>query len=158
MQRHHLFELLVGFSGHDWDAFYDEYRPRILSSEYDLAFYQALEEMSSASAACCTRRPGSWPWVPERDHVNGWWRAVPAGGSPAERVNWSRSDGIILLPPGAYDLYWVQDYATRNHPLLLAARVEVASGAPTTVGVVWGSGSRRPPTHSPSTPMKAGGA
>jgi len=70
--------------------------------------------------------------VPQRDS-SGWWGAVPVGGKPDARVNWTKKNQALLLPPGAYDVYWVQDYETSGVPLLLAAGVKVASGAATEV-------------------------
>jgi hypothetical protein len=67
-------------------------------------------------------------WVPARHKEYGWWGAVRSGDPPDERLNWTKSAGAILLPPGRYDLYWVQDYDTRSQPLLLAAGVSVAPG------------------------------
>jgi hypothetical protein len=72
-------------------------------------------------------------WVPPLDPNYGWWGAVPAGGAADAPVNWTRSEAALLLPPGAYDVYWVQNYATRGRPLLLASGVTVAAGAPTAV-------------------------
>jgi hypothetical protein len=68
------------------------------------------------------------PWVPARHETYGWWGAVKAGEPPEEPVNWSKSADALLLPPGAYDVYWAQDYDTRSKPLLLARGVNIAPG------------------------------
>jgi hypothetical protein len=74
-------------------------------------------------------------WVPARDETYGWWGASPAGGNPREPVNWSRGDRALLLVPGSYDVYWVQDYDQRDAPLRLAAGLNVAPGKVATVAV-----------------------
>jgi hypothetical protein len=83
-------------------------------------------------------------WVPTRSG-HGWWGAVPAGAGPDERVNWSNRYDALVLPPGTYDVYWVQEYAKRGRPLLLASGVEVEPGAPATVGVDTGVAKGGPP-------------
>jgi hypothetical protein len=68
-------------------------------------------------------------WVPKVEPSNGWWGAVPAGEAPAKRVHWSSStEAPLLLPPGQYDVYWNQDLAHENHPMLLARGVTVQPG------------------------------
>jgi hypothetical protein len=70
-------------------------------------------------------------WVPKRDKDYGWWGAAKAGTAQprtADLVNWSKSADALLLPPGQYDAYWVQDFETRDRPLLLAAGLNVAAG------------------------------
>ncbi len=74
-------------------------------------------------------------WVPARDADYGWWGAVPAGGSPDEPVNWTRAADALLLPPGAYDVYWVQDFDARDRPMLLARLVNVPSPEMGVIGV-----------------------
>jgi hypothetical protein len=71
-------------------------------------------------------------WVPKRSDY-GWWGAVRAGSKPDARVNWTKQNQALLLPPGAYDVYWVQEYETSGSPLLLAAGVKVAAGDATEV-------------------------
>ena len=73
-------------------------------------------------------------WVPPRDKDYGWWGAAVAGGPPDKRVNWTKSADALLLPPGNYDVYWVQDYDTRDTPIQLASAVSVGAGKVETVG------------------------
>jgi hypothetical protein len=67
-------------------------------------------------------------WVPARDDGYGWWGAVRAGDSPKKPLHWSKAATALLLVPGEYDVYWVQDYDNRDNPLRLAAGVRVDSG------------------------------
>ena len=53
----------------------------------------------------------------------GWWGAVDAGSTPANRVNWANAPGTIALPAGKYDVYWKQDW--EHEPMLWQADVEV---------------------------------
>jgi hypothetical protein len=71
-------------------------------------------------------------WVPARDN-DGWWGAVASGARPDARVNWSKKNQALLLPPGSYDLYWAQDYATGGRPMLLAAGIKVEAGHAATI-------------------------
>ncbi len=68
-------------------------------------------------------------WVPGLDPSNGWWGAVPTGQKPDKRINWMNAPGALLLPPGAYDVYWVGDYGHGSSPMLLAKGVSVEAGA-----------------------------
>ncbi len=63
--------------------------------------------------------------TPPLDARYGWWGAVPAGGKPDERLNWSkgRADLPILLPPGTYDVFLKQNY--EQEPRCLQAGVAV---------------------------------
>jgi hypothetical protein len=72
-------------------------------------------------------------WVPPRDPEYGWWGAVPSGGSPDALVNWTKTADALLLPPGTYDVYWAQEFITRDHPVRLASGVRVEAGEPATV-------------------------
>jgi len=76
-------------------------------------------------------------WVPARDPDYGWWGAVAAGTSPDQLVNWTRSADAILLPPGDYDVYWVQEFVTRDRPMLLASGT-LAAGEAKTVAAISG--------------------
>jgi len=67
-------------------------------------------------------------WVPARDENYGWWGAVPAGAGPKQRVQWTNASDALLVPPGTYDIYWVQGYDTSDKPLLLAAGVDIEAG------------------------------
>jgi hypothetical protein len=67
-------------------------------------------------------------WVPERNGSYGWWGAVRAGDTPDKPLQWTRSATALLLVPGEYDVYWVQDNDNRDNPLRLAAGVKVDSG------------------------------
>lgn len=78
-------------------------------------------------------------WVPARDPDYGWWGAVRAGDPPDKRVNWSQGADALLLPAGVYDVYWVQNYAVLDAPLLLARRLQVgASGVGIDIALVEG--------------------
>ena len=57
-------------------------------------------------------------WVPTFGH-EGWWGAVPTGKALSDRVDWTDDDLDLLLPPGTYDVYWVQDYHHAKAPMLL---------------------------------------
>src|SRR3990172_502942 len=43
-------------------------------------------------------------------------------------LHWTRSATALLLVPGEYDIYWVQDNDNSGNPLRLAAGVKVDSG------------------------------
>ncbi|MEE2907267.1 MAG: hypothetical protein VX527_05470 [Planctomycetota bacterium] len=66
-------------------------------------------------------------WVPKLGH-EGWWGAVPVGKPVADRVDWAHENTALVIPPGRYDVYWVQDYKHENQPLRLATDVIVSSG------------------------------
>lgn len=70
-------------------------------------------------------------WVPPRDKDYGWWGAAKAGEGPEKLVNWSKTAEALVLPPGAYDFFWVQDYDTHNTPILIGSGLKVAAGAVT---------------------------
>ena len=72
-------------------------------------------------------------WVPVRDKDYGWWGVTAAGEQPSQRIQWSKSADALLLPPGKYDVYWVQDYDHKDHALLLHDGVQVKAGTPTIV-------------------------
>ena len=81
-------------------------------------------------------------WVPARDLDYGWWGAASVesatAGEPVAKeqmVNWTKSADALLLPPGDYDIYWVQDYDTLGRPILLAEGLIVEAGRLTTVDV-----------------------
>ena len=84
-------------------------------------------------------------WVPARDKDNGWWGVTAAGEQPSQRIHWSKSADALLLPPGKYDVYWVQDYDHKDHALLLHDGVQVKSGARTTVAADCGIRLKVPP-------------
>ncbi len=67
------------------------------------------------------------PWVPPRDN-SGWWGVTRAGEAPDKRLHWSKTADSLVLPPGTYDVYWVQDYDTSGKPLLLASGIRVEAG------------------------------
>jgi hypothetical protein len=64
-------------------------------------------------------------WVPKRDATYGWWGVAPAGQSPDKKTKFSNTDDALDLPPGQYDVYWVQDYDHGSSPLLMAKNVNV---------------------------------
>lgn len=72
-------------------------------------------------------------WVPARDASYGRWGAVRAGQQPPIKtfINWSTKDDKLLLPPGAYDIYWVQDYY--HDPFLLKAHVDASAARLVTI-------------------------
>jgi hypothetical protein len=70
-------------------------------------------------------------WVPERDQTHGWWGVVRATESVDNRIQWTNLPDPLLLPPGAYDIYWRHDF--EDGPMLLAQNVHVDPGALTTV-------------------------
>lgn len=72
-------------------------------------------------------------WVPARDRYTGWWGVTMPGDRAETRIAWTNSSTALLLPPGQYDVYWVQDDEHLGHPLLLASGVDVHEGAATTV-------------------------
>lgn len=78
------------------------------------------------------------PWVPKRDADYGWFSIVPSGGSPDKWLNGTRTGDRLLAPAGVYDIYWVQDYATRDRPLRLASKLEVKAGEKATVNATSG--------------------
>lgn len=63
-------------------------------------------------------------WVPQLKH-NGWWGAVPGGGSVDDRVDWEKSDHALLLPGGNYDIYWVQSYEHAASPMRLFSGIQI---------------------------------
>jgi hypothetical protein len=63
--------------------------------------------------------------VPKREYT-GWWGASVSGLPPEQRANWSKTHDALLLPPGIYDVHWMQDH--EHQPLLLAAQVRVERG------------------------------
>ena len=66
--------------------------------------------------------------VPQRNPDYGWWGAVQAGEPPDKLVNWSKTASALLLLPGRYDIYWAQEYVTRNTPMRIATDVAVGEG------------------------------
>ncbi len=96
-------------------------------------------------------------WVPARDKDNGWWGVTAAGEQPSQRIHWSKSADALLLPPGKYDVYWVQDYDHKDHALLLHDGVQVKSGARTTVAADCGIRLKVPPARRSWTRITAGG-
>jgi hypothetical protein len=70
-------------------------------------------------------------WVPDFGH-NGWWGAVPAGMTLDHRQDWAQKETTLLVPPGRYDIYWVQDYNHQNDPMRLGDNVLVEDGQITT--------------------------
>jgi hypothetical protein len=72
-------------------------------------------------------------WVPKLDPTHGWWGVVPTGEPPATPLHWARSEDKLLLPPGSYDVHWVQDWDHRTAPLPLARGVKVEQGQATVV-------------------------
>lgn len=76
-------------------------------------------------------------WVPEFRSLHGWWGVAPAGAPAGEVVFSSRTERVVALPPGRYDVYWVQANAHHDRPLLLAGEVDVSDGL-TTVAVTAG--------------------
>jgi hypothetical protein len=58
----------------------------------------------------------------------GRWGVVRAGDAPGKWVHWTSSTDPLMLPPGRYDVYWVQDNYHEASPLLVATAVEVAHG------------------------------
>lgn len=66
-------------------------------------------------------------WVPDLKH-EGWWGAVPAGKPLSDRVDWTDDDESLLLPPGRYDVYWVQGYEHAKDPMRFASDVLVETG------------------------------
>lgn len=73
-------------------------------------------------------------WVPAFDRY-GWWGVASAGASPDSPVTQSDVGAPLSVPPGTYDLYWLQDYDHRNGKLLLAREVLVEKRQVTTVGI-----------------------
>ncbi len=64
-------------------------------------------------------------WVPEFLDLYGSWWAVPAGADFDKTVDFTQGD-VMLLPPGAYDVYWKLGY---GHPsILLSSNVGVQPG------------------------------
>jgi hypothetical protein len=61
-------------------------------------------------------------WVPKREYT-GWWGASVSGLPPEQRANWSKTHDALLLPPGIYDVYWMQDH--EHPPILVAECVKV---------------------------------
>jgi hypothetical protein len=55
---------------------------------------------------------------------------VPPGEAANDknaRTHWAHDNESILLPPGAYNVYWVQDYKHRDRPLQLATGIVIES-------------------------------
>jgi len=73
------------------------------------------------------------PWVPRPDRNYAWWGLVPAGQKPNKRYKSTNSSDTLIVGPGRYDVYWVQDFETSGKPLRIAADVEVKAGQLTTV-------------------------
>ena len=82
------------------------------------------------------------PWVAPLDPSYGWWGAAPTGtpadATAAERVNWTTEGDAVVLPPGTYDLVWVQDYEHAAAPLTIATGITVDEGGPTEVTAATG--------------------
>lgn len=70
-------------------------------------------------------------WVEDPNALHGWWGVTRAGEPPSARVHWGRTDSMLPLPRGRYDVYWVQEYTNQSRPLLLAEDVEVGDGVTT---------------------------
>src|SRR3990172_6175437 len=83
-------------------------------------------------------------WVPARNGSYGWWGAVRAGDTPGQPLQWTRTATALLLVPGDYDVYWVQDNDNSGNPLLLAAGVKVESGQVASVRADSGVGLKVP--------------
>jgi hypothetical protein len=66
-------------------------------------------------------------WIPNRDEAAGWFGVSEVGKDVTERTNWKRTGDYLVLPPGHYDLYWVQDYEHQNAPLLACRDIEVTT-------------------------------
>ena len=110
-----------------WMQDYD-HAPFLLASGVD-----AKENDKAIVAASAGITLESAAWVPARDATYGRWGVVLAGTQPPikEFINWSKKDNRLLLRPGTYDVYWVQDYD--HDPFLLAGAVEVKPNAHATV-------------------------
>lgn len=76
-------------------------------------------------------------WLPSWDANGGGWAVVHAGQS-VRKLSVRSSEPSAPLPAGDYDVYWFQDAAHRDFPVLVAADVTVRSGETTEVRVQTG--------------------
>lgn len=114
-----------------WVQDYDtRERPILLASKVEVKPGQIAHVGADSGIAAAAA-----PWVPKRDRSYGYLGIVRAGGPPNELVNWTKTGDSLLAPPGSYDLYWVQDYDTRERPMLLASALEVKPGERRVVSV-----------------------
>jgi hypothetical protein len=73
-------------------------------------------------------------WAPGFGYGGKWW-AVHAGDTPQNTINWSSTLDRLLLSPGKYDVYWVQDSEHQNKPMLLVQNVSIEPGKLAAVNV-----------------------
>src|SRR4051812_17508819 len=66
-------------------------------------------------------------WVPKRDSSYGWWGVARAGSGPKQIVQKTKDADTLRLPPGSYDVYWVQEYDSSDDPVPLARNIAVAA-------------------------------
>ena len=78
-------------------------------------------------------------------------------GTEPDIIHWSNSTDALLLPPGKYDVYWLQDYDHRDHVLLLHDGVQVKSGTLTTVAADCGIRLKVPRRRSWTRSTAGGG-
>ena len=76
-------------------------------------------------------------WLPHWDPETGGWGVVAAGAGPGKWRVFSRED-TAAVPPGTYDLYWIQDADHDEDPMRVAAGVVVADAAVTNVQISTG--------------------
>jgi hypothetical protein len=96
-------------------------RPFLLASGVDVRQGQLVTQSANSGIALQIA-----PWVPKLGYA-GYWSAVRSGDTPDKRVNWTSSPDPLLLPPGTYDVYWLQDNS-HDRPILLASGINVEQG------------------------------
>ncbi|MGD9738248.1 MAG: S41 family peptidase [Bauldia sp.] len=75
-------------------------------------------------------------WLPRWEEGGGW-GLVPTGSGPGKWTAWS-TEGVAAVPPGTYDLFWVQDGDHADTPMRLQSGIVVTAGAVTEIAINFG--------------------
>lgn len=102
-----------------------------------LVLAAALPAVAQAQTPAGTLHVTVADWLPAWDPAGGGWAVVRAGAAVAKLAVRS-SEPEAALPPGNYDVYWVQDEAHRDLPVLVAEDVTVTAGETAQVRVQTG--------------------
>jgi hypothetical protein len=97
----------------------------------------AMPVAAHAQPATGTLHVTAADWLPSWDPAGGGWAVVHAGQAVA-KLSVRTSEPAAPLQPGDYDVYWFQDAAHRDFPVLVAEDVTVRSGETTEVRVQTG--------------------
>lgn len=91
----------------------------------------AVAKVPVGSVAVKIDVPG---WVPPR-RPDGWWGLALSGDVAERRIAFSAKEDTLVVPPGRYDVVWVQDSRHRQQALVIADGIDVAADRDMTVGV-----------------------